>query len=330
MKVTYVLGAGFSRAAGLPLINDFHQALTTYKKEIVRRYDQCVFEEYQRVINTGASIEDSFDELERRGLLADIFMLRSAINAVIVAACETFLHTASQEQITIYSNFLHLVRNQSASIITINYDTILECTDYINTINKQTGDGIRQPYLSFDYCLDGWGPHRNMIEVRNGCFRLWFHDIPFIKLHGGMNFFFCPTHKWAFYADMINNTHRGICSVKECGKELEPGIIPPRKIKQISEFRTLWEVAREKLRLSQQITLIGVNLNDRDQEFNNLIRESLAFSRSQLGFINFQKTPIERDYNFWQEIISERLGFDIPRENISLDGFEPWIAQMNG
>lgn len=332
MNVTYVLGAGFSRAAGLPLINGFHQALATYRSEIVRRYNQDVFEKYQHVINMGISIEDSFDELEKRGVLADVFLLREAVNSVIAAACETYRRAESQEQITLYSNFLHLVRNRNATILTLNYDTILECTDYINTMNARANDGagITYPYLSFDYCLPGWEPYRSTWDMspdnRRG---LWFHNIPLIKLHGGINFCLCAVHKWAFYTDKTNTSQGRICSVKGCGKELEPGIIPPKKVKQITEFSALWDVARDKLAQSQQITLIGVNLNDRDQEFSDLIRDALVASRSQLGFINYQKNPTERDYRFWQETISERLGFDMPKENISLAGFEPWIAQMN-
>lgn len=333
MNATYVLGAGFSRAAGLPLINDFHQALATYRSEIVRQYGQHIFDEYQRVIHMGISIEDSFDELEKRGVLTDVFLLREAVNSVIAAACETYRRTASQEQIAFYSNFLRLVKNQNATILTLNYDTVLECTDDINTMNARAEDGagIIYPYLSFDYCLAGWEPYRNTWDMSpdKRC-RLWFHDIPLIKLHGGINFCLCAVHKWASYADKTTTSRGRICSVKGCGKELEPGIIPPRKVKQITEFSALWDVARNRLAQSQQITLIGVNLNDRDQEFNSLIRNSLVASRSQLGFINYQKNPTEQDYGVWQEVISKRLGFDIPKENISLDGFEPWIDQMNG
>ena len=109
---------------------------------------------------------------------------------------------------------------------------------------------------------------------------------------------------------------------------MEPEIIPPRRIKETALFRELWTQAEEVLAASNVITCIGLNLNEGDEDFLSLLNEGLHKGDKELGFINFSPDKSIQEKFHWKEKIKNLLNFDIPLENISLDGFVEWISQM--
>ncbi len=91
----------------------------------------------------------------------------------------------------------------------------------------------------------------------------------------------------------------------------------------------LWNEAENILRESGTITLIGLNLNPIDTDFIRLIKKALMSGNKDLGFINYSPSSIKKERSQWIRKSKEMLDYDVPAENISLNGFETWISQMD-
>ncbi len=150
MKTAYVLGAGFSKAAGLPLVHEFGEKLIEQKKNIVRRFGNNKYTAFERVISYDNSIEKAYDEILESGIIEDFYLIEEAITYIIVACCESYREEPKLYRD--YKNFLQLVKNQNASIISLNYDTVLEITLYIDLIKEKIGSH----HIRFDYKVPGW------------------------------------------------------------------------------------------------------------------------------------------------------------------------------
>lgn len=327
-KQTYILGAGFSKAADFPLVNEFERFFQEHKSRLLRRFNQDRLRDFERVLNYDKNIEEAFKIIEEKGDLEELKLLKQAVTWILVACCENYL--SRSPNLLSYQFFLTLIKNQRANLITLNQDTVLEITLFINSIRKDD-DGFNIDRI--DYGVEGWGKF-SPIEICGEENQKYYHfiDIPYLKLHGAINFHFCPDHRWSYLSDMTNNTYSDRCPAivigKPCGKIMEPEIIPPRRIKEIALFKELWAQAKEVLEASDVITCIGLNLNEADEDFLNLLKAGLHKGNKKLGFVNFSVNKSAEEKSHWKGRINNLLNFDIPLENISLDGFAAWISQM--
>lgn len=327
-KQTYILGAGFSKAADFPLVSEFELFFQQHKSRLLHRFNHNQLKDLERVLNYERNVEEAFKIIEENGGLGELKLLKQAVTWILVGCCENYL--SHSPNLISYQNFLTLVKNQKANLITLNQDTVLEITLYINSLRKDD-EGFNIDRI--DYGVEAWEKYSPITICGEESKRYFnFVDIPYLKLHGAINFHFCPDHRWSYLADMTNNTYSDRCptivSGKPCGKIMEPEIIPPRRIKEIALFKELWTQAEEMLASSDIITCIGLNLNEADEDFLNLLNEGLHKGDKELGFINFSPDKsIERKAQ-WKNRIKDLLNFEIPPENISLDGFAAWISQM--
>lgn len=328
-KQTFILGAGFSKSADFPLVNEFEFFFQKHKSRLLRRFDQNRLRDFERVLNYDGNVEEAFKKIEDAGDFGDLNLLKQAVTWILVACCENY--QSHSPNLLNYQNFLTLVKNQGASLITLNQDTVLEITLYINSLREYNLESFDIDRI--DYGVDGWEKYSPITICGEENQKYYnFFDIPYFKLHGAINFHFCPDHRWSFLADMTNNTYSNRCPSmtlgKPCGKIMEPTIIPPRRIKEIALFKELWTHAEEVLASSEVITCIGLNLNEADEYFLDLLKEALQKGNKELGFINFSTDKSIEWKSHWQNRIKKLLNFEIPLENISLDGFEAWISQM--
>ncbi len=184
MKITYVLGAGFSKRAKLPLIDEFGSKLAEQKNNIVRRFGNTTYKEFVRVISQADSIEKGFIALSERGIIDDLHLMEKAITYILVACCESFLNSSTLFEP--YRKFLLLVKNQNASIISLNQDTVLEITLDKNFHQQRK---INNEQIRFDYGVPGWNKYSAIGDFKKSDVFFKFYEYSIFEITWSYKFF---------------------------------------------------------------------------------------------------------------------------------------------
>lgn len=292
-KIVFVLGAGASAHSGAPLMNNFidkarelystNQIDDEYKKDFERVFK--AISDLQRVHSKASldiyNIESVFSAFEMGKIIgklpgikdsAAIEELIKSTKKLIKVTLEKSIKYKTQQGDIIPSgtntNFIKLVLKladggKKTSIITFNYDIALEYAFHWMKIKEP-----QYSQLLFDYCLE----HEKTPNA-----------IPFLKLHGSLNWYFCEKcKKFSFYnfSDLqllAMHQKEGIIQCKStnlcCNNIYEdPYIVPPtwNKSEQYSGITAVWKRAAQELSEAEIIVVIGYSLPPTDQFFRFL------------------------------------------------------------
>jgi hypothetical protein len=303
-NVVFVLGAGASKPAGAPIMNNFIKIASELHRRGKFRTKGQHFEtvarirgELQRVHSKAQldldNIEQLFSALEMAQMLRwlpgleneDIDAASTSLKHVIVdtlAASIQYPEDGKGKMMPphAYGSFCSLIKTisreehptRSVAIITFNYDVAL---DYSLQFHR----------LGPDYCLGSGAPREN-----NG--------IPLLKLHGSVNWgkcqqcgkvvpfeikdYFGPGPQYAKLASNVYTfdiTER-LSMQSHCDKPIsaEPVLIPPTWNKATSHtlFPEVWVRAGQELRDAQSVYVIGYSLPASDEFFHYLFAVGAA------------------------------------------------------
>ncbi|MFA5804259.1 MAG: hypothetical protein WC879_06415 [Melioribacteraceae bacterium] len=266
-KTTYIIGAGFSRYAKLPLMNDFYfmskDIYTRLDNDEIRKSFQIVFKYFDEFSKVKNIMEADFYNIEE--LLSiiemDSFLLRKKNSKDYLLFLQKVIEYSSPQKIDeegyyiidndnnseIYTSFLMNVYginktnlksgdnyfqriNNDNGIISLNYDLMLEKALYrLNIFNKQLYG--KNDCFDFNYGLDD--SYINHIYTNTPR----FPKLKLAKIHGSINF--------------IDNK--------------SPLIIPPtwNKISNKKMIK-VWNLAYNILSQSEEIIFIGYSLPETD------------------------------------------------------------------
>jgi len=301
-EVVFILGAGASHKAGVPLMSNFLDVAHDlwkmgYVSDAERSFEAVfngisalkgVHSNSQLDIHNVESVFAAFEMIktlgnfERYDTPEKIDGLISAMKTVIVKTIEeTFALPASGPDVQApppYDSFTAIVRflredatpPRSVSVITFNYDMALDYAFYRNQVKV-------------DYALDDEGP---------------VSGIPLLKLHGSLNWAHCSgckciapwplesylsQHQWdtpLLYAleDMVQSFKLSIGSnigeFEHCGFRVrgEPVIVPPtwNKSDYHRDLSPVWSRAAKELHDAEYIFVIGYSLPPSDAFFRYL------------------------------------------------------------
>lgn len=180
------------------------------------------------------------------------------------------------------------------SIITLNYDLVADATLY--DLGKDTkGELDPRSRLGRSYALLGGvklvGGERPTLlrEDSNKGF--------FIKLHGSVDWLYCPNRDCAYHREFFHNwpgtpgVHAFItdpCIL--CGRPLALVMIPPALGKSLEGFPkmgALWSLAYRKLAEAGRWLAIGVSLAESDYYLRTMLREARARHKNlELAVVN--------------------------------------------
>lgn len=264
-KITYIVGAGFSRYANLPLMNDFYFHSKDLFSKLVNDSDKKsfqkvfdYFEEFSKVKHImGAdfyNIEDLLSIIEmdsfvngRKGIYKDYLTYLKKVIELSTPTEETQEGNYQIDKSTdteIYSDFVKLVygiktfhqssddyyervKNNDNGIISLNYDLLLEKA--LNSLNKYNIRRLGPSYISFDF---SYGLEDKFISYLHTD-KPRFNKLKLAKIHGSINF-------------TRNNL---------------PIIVPPTWNKTSNkELHGVWKFANDLLSESNQIVFIGYSL----------------------------------------------------------------------
>ena len=294
-KIVFILGAGASKLAGAPLMNDFFDAAEAAREKVgsveERQYFDAVFEGIAELttVNSKAvvdphNLESVFGAFEMASMCgrlgtftaAQIESLGPSLRRVIVNTLDTSIQLPVKEGKGVlaprpYGDFIKLAgmlteaRMGSVSCITLNYDIAL---DY----------ALHRQRIDVDYCLG---------DSKRGGF-------PVMKLHGSLNWARCrkcseivawplidyfAKYNWGSWIipGGPKTVSVGIAShladLIHCGQpcENEAVIVPPTWNKaQYRDLVTVWKRAAAELAEAHTIVVIGYSLPPTDEFFRYL------------------------------------------------------------
>ena len=307
-KTIYILGAGFSRFANLPLMKDFYFRSKDLYPQLKKIGEQKAFlnvfkyfDEFSKVKNIMNAdfynIEELFSIIEmdaylnnKKQIYKDII---SFLNLVIELSSpqkedeEGYFTIDSTNNTDIYSYFLmevygiekidkHYVYNRKPGnkngIISLNYDLLIEKS--INIFNKYNKKIMDPNYISFDF---EYGLDEKFIKPLY-TLKPRFPKLNLAKLHGSLNF---------HYGDL-------------------PIIIPPTWNKTTEKkMKSVWELAYRLLISAEKIVFIGYSLAETDIYIKYLlisgIKESYNLKRVEIICDDKDNSVKNRYYKFFDE-----------------------------
>jgi len=328
-KTVYFLGAGFSKAvAGLPTMGEFFNMKEIKKKyknikEFIEKYfsikmkriekkqkrrgknllnlEEVITYLYLRLDNFGRLGEDiDVSILEAKNEIYQYILTKlspqNVDNQGIVAE-EKDKDTKSKRLGKPIYNIKYLKKklinffNNVSSIITINYDLIIEsllpevsCNQKgysFHPFLERLWENILWPDLEKPFCE----------EVDKGVF---------LKLHGSIDWLYCPNKLCPYHSDIyplalnkkkydkfFSGSYKNIenslyCA--SCGSKLEVVIVPPVMQKAFEKWPKLaliWTIARKKLSEADEIVIIGVSFSPSDYYLRWLFKSAIASRKNK-------------------------------------------------
>lgn len=288
-KTIYVLGAGFSKEAGFPLISEFTdiKKIRQFRKLLSRssqkRFDKISSYFLDRIKNNYC--DDNIESVLNHVSVANYLYMESETKGTKSYSSEQIsddllwyivkiLQERSKQKIpAIYHQFVKKIFENNDTLISFNYDLIIE-----NILEKLS--------INCDY-----GTERTPIT----------NSVFLMKMHGSVNWTYCKNcKKFVFYPDYaILKVLESRLKCPKCNqKNLEPIIIPPILYKDIfykhpryeQLIRTLWGYANDEIMAANKIVFIGFSMADSDVYAQELFK----FSSNMNGNAKYELvTPIK-------------------------------------
>lgn len=340
-KSVFILGAGFSYAAGVPtqatLLLEVLEHDNTFdpiferNKEDIKNFIEDIFPNSKTV-----DIEDVFTILDRgvnekeRFLTYEwqrLYKLRNQLIHLVLFIIDESLSKVDFEQENAYNKFIeYLIElresgDKDLAIISTNWDNLLE--KYISTFATPESK-IKTDYCIYTYKLDD-DEHKPDItlKARN------YNNIKILKLHGSINWLYCSNCKRMYIDDLsigISNKECQHCEpvIIEDDERLyiEPIIITPTLLKEYHNLyiQGIWQNAFIELQEATKVYFIGYSLPKINFELKYLLKKAIK----DLD-ITVVLAPNDKDNETHKNYL--RL-FGETNVTYCFDGFETWITQF--
>ena len=289
MSLLYVLGTGFTVPGGLPVMNKVLDEVKPKQESCDGNNEKGVFastiNEWTK-FDKEKNMEEFFTYLVKEGKKREerdfLYSFCRTLHLCWTEKRDTQL-SVMREFMTVqafYFLFLEKVFKENASIISFNYDLIID--------NLLILMGKRPDY--------GFEPDDNEIRLIHPDFygRLQKSNL-FLKLHGSMNWYKCSTCRKSFIkldpADtwstgITGDDNTGGATCPQCNKGMDFLMIPPRigKKPQSNEprfLKNIWDLGFAKIASAEKIIFIGYNFPPSDKNLMRYFKEALEFRRLQ-------------------------------------------------
>lgn len=320
--VVFVLGAGASHPDGVPLQKHILPIILTEKESELR--DTYIGKTVIEFLNDNFvfnSQKEKYPTLEAVFGFLDYFIQQNeSLNAkythnkiveikeYLIKLIHYIVNFQTDKKSKYYHKFWEAIKtyNNNISIVTLNYDTLLE----------QAFDFLYKEFGFIDYCthlmnydkidelkeFNFWVNPREPVSVASKV-----NPVPFkiIKLHGSLNWKYCNCCNQTLLTpwDRTIDLHRGkflgftypdnekyeyVCPLD--GTEFQTLIMPPTHIKLLNQpvISQLMSEASREIRDAKKIVFVGYSLSDADVHIKALFRKQLRPDQ-QLIVVNNKK-----------------------------------------
>jgi hypothetical protein len=294
MHTVFILGAGFSRAVypGMPLLKDLSQRTwDSYSgkdlvpADIANLLKSDIEEGLSYLIQPKPWLRES-EVLRHRAIFLELTM-------VIAAVFEMQMEPATySDQPSWVSDFIRFWHENQCTVLTLNYDTLVEAAAHETTVTAASQPGSRKGISSWaiypPYLTNATMRTASLLSV--GARPKSFH---LLKLHGSIN--------W-YYSGRNDTSGETIYFVPQCGtvgswtqheRDMQtesraavadkyPFLIPPvfDKAALLSHetIRSIWFESGEAIKRASRVVFIGYSLPPTDRTMHHFLREALGES----------------------------------------------------
>jgi NAD-dependent SIR2 family protein deacetylase len=275
-ETVFLLGAGFSRAAGGPLQSEMLDAASKPNREAVghlvdTREFRTLMALRDRLPESERTIEGLLTVLDSGKLFGDQYGRFGSESLILflLKYIETLLQGRIHDprRIATYRAFAeqHLL-NRDFAIVTFNYDLIAE------QLVAQKFGGFHYGFPSAD---DGFR-YFKLRGARNGP--------PLLKLHGSLSWAYCSNCRKVWWNEgYFRVEKRYLCPRNpDCNGRLRTLIVPPMWNKEAAarQLSIAWSRALEELLNAERIVVIGFSFPPLDRAALDLARSALRRNTS--------------------------------------------------
>jgi NAD-dependent SIR2 family protein deacetylase len=328
--VLFVLGAGASRPDGVPLQRDMLPMIISGEiPEIENSEIGKIIIEFIRDNFEFNTATNQYPQLEAVFGFLDYFIQHNEslsqkyshhrlreIKEYLIKLIHYTVNLQTDKTSHFYQMFWNSIINQNSntSIITLNYDTLLEqAFDHLFKKHGYIDYGI--PFMNYEK-LPQLLPYNFWINPREPVLVDEDEDpIPFkiLKLHGSLNWKYCNCCNqtlltpWDRTFDLNKGTFLGYtypdkqeyeyrCPVD--GTEFQTLIMPPSylKILQHPIISQLFSEAAREIRISKKIVFIGYSLSNADVHIKALFKKSISEDKEVLVINPKKRESLELNY----------------------------------
>ncbi len=343
-KIVFVLGAGFSFGAQIPLQSQLLKQIFDYTpdfKEAYIKIAQSTLEQFIDGLFTSTrnvALEDIFTILDRcvigkerfkKYTWKDLYDCRNHLVNLILHILNVKQQSIPANAEAAYEKFAKLIvrkRRQSGQqkdpvgIISSNWDTVAEL--YI----KKVLTGKQQKDTDIDYCTFTHGkgiPHINL-KAKG------YYNIKILKLHGSLNWLHCSNCGRLFVDDHNIGVQKIECAYcyrdaidKKQDLFLEPLIITPTLLKELTNIhiKSIWQNTFIELQEAAEIYFIGYSLPFADFEFKYVLKKAIN-NDTVLYAILVDKDRRNGTMKRYKEFFGKRVRFDFT-------GFSSWVSNTS-
>ena len=279
-KRVFVLGAGFSKHAGLPLVDnlfketlEFAENNTEYNKANLDMITEALNLTYPFPDNhVGClNIEDflsvlvAFQDLWKSNDATRANYFNEVYRLTLIALIEYMWSKITEANVALVSKFLKVA--QGDTIITLNWDTLIE---------KAAEESVLKYHLLSD------------LDTNDGGFL-------YLKLHGSMNWIELDdefTHHPELF-DKIGRLHifKGLDKIDFfMPLNRPPAMVPPTLWKNYDVLQGFWHEALTEIRAADEVVIIGYSFPYFDFPIRALTRSSLNEKRRSIDQPSDKKT----------------------------------------
>ncbi|UFS72097.1 hypothetical protein LPW11_07865 [Geomonas sp. RF6] len=307
-KTVFVLGAGFSAPAGMPLQSEImFDVLRSYSQpvqETTRRIYAILFNIVDPEAMRTVPLEDVFTMLDRANHYGEVIPgfghreIRDSLVALVQAITDDFQKKLLKCDLSRYRPFFEaLVRCRKGdgsvraqqddpfSLVSFNWDTI---PDHLIMQASDEESGI--DYTCYDYDIEEDTNHTpSILRKAKGLF-----NIKLLKPHGSLNWAKCPSCNRIFSkncTDCIPILFPQEYKCRFCTKvDLENVMITPTFVKDIGQthLKLVWHNIQRDLQEAKRIVFLGYSLPLADFEFRyTLLKAVISNSKVALRVVLF-------------------------------------------
>ncbi|WP_457608051.1 hypothetical protein [Nitratifractor sp.] len=282
-KEVFILGAGFSYPAKLPLQTKLLDEIFEDKDFKYLEHYESIEKFIEQFFQTHYDLEDIFTVLDRAYLSEehfsnykwlDIYEVRKSLIFLIINILDKKL-ISIEEYRDIYQEFIEYIcsNHQDIAVISLNWDTLVEKLIKRYCQNKM-----------IDYCFYTYGietDHISHINLKAS----GKENLKIVKIHGSINWLYCPNCQRVVVDDIaIESIAKEELVCPYCKQysdleiSLENFIITPTILKKFDNLhlKYIWNNAFIEIQEAEKVTFIGYSLPKADYEFMYLLKKVMA------------------------------------------------------
>ena len=329
-EIVFFIGAGFTKAVvntapkGAEFFDyAFDRERNFIDDKRVQRVKNFIEDNYYKVgkqnypkIEDVSSLVDYViqrkESLSKKYLFEDVLKIKKDIIFLISDVIKkTIEESANQDILKPSRRFIKQIydlynKNNKVSIISTNYDIIID--NALLEVLKSSNYGIRLRSNIF------WNPDEKLEYVkangheswtfRSGTNRYNGHlnkgSIPFLKLHGSLNWFYCPKcdelditigRKGA--TELTGDHDKFICVNRYCTSNYQPLLVTPTMLKVYNNsfLQKLWLESERIISKSNKMIFIGYSLDPADYHIRSLLTKALINNNNRPKILVIEKEP---------------------------------------